>query len=102
MMTEGKMTDSQEFSKNGTSGDSDFNPNVDPEANYYQVKETELAKTSEVNNLYARVSSIICSRATPEGAVRIDFASRELDSGAWLTPTQAAELIQLLQATFVK
>ena len=88
MMTEGKtMTNSQEFSTNGTSGDSDFNPNVDPNG-----REGKLPRCGNGRFLFSLF----------EGAVRIDFASRELDSGAWLTPTQAAELIQLLQATFVK
>ncbi len=61
----------------------------------YQVKETEAVKTSTVNDTLARVYSI-------EGAVKVEFVSREIEAGVWLTPTQTAELIQLLQATLVE
>ena len=61
----------------------------------FQTKDTKHAKTSMVANVYARVYSI-------EGSVKIEFVSGEVEAGAWLTPTQANELIQLLQATFIE
>ena len=62
----------------------------------FQVKETELARTSTVGDIDARVYST-------DASVRVEFGGAgHLDAGVWLTPTQANELIQLLQATFVK
>ena len=61
----------------------------------FQVKDSDLRKTSEVNGMRAKVYST-------DESVKVEFDNGDIEAGAWLTPTQAAELIELLQAVFVK